>query len=345
MLGSAGSPHDQANDHDGVTAMMRSFSILVAAIVLVAVAVSAACTGPATTASGPVPPPFSRRIVSVFPGSPFVICDVGHFDDAVDGSSASQRWYIRPSSAGDLRIDVYALGGNPAEGGTLSAELFGPANAMLAASQVAFPNGVNPRPNVATLRASVTALSIHRLEIRRNPAPGMGQAHHYRLGFSGMPAEIGVNSPALPHWLEGLNFGRQVFHVNVDAGEELRLALTAGEGQPIPSMTLELRDENDALLLLTLWSTWDPFDVVLGPSTVARTLRVVTSGNHHFTLAKTSGSDRGIYFDTCPPPAALVSAVDAPDQAFQRNASISWHESYPGHREAGEHPQHTIVSI
>lgn len=268
-----------------------------------AIAANAACTGPTSTATGPIPPPFSQRITSAFPGSPFVTCDVGHHDVAADGSSARQRWYIRPASSGELRVDAYAVGGNPAEGGAVVAELFDPRGVMLAVAQVAYPSGAQQsRPNVGSLRAPVTALSIHRLEIGLAPAAGQSQAHHYRLGFSGVPVEVGVNSPALPHWLEGLNFGRQVFHVHLDAGEELRLALTAGEGQPIPSFTVELRHEDDALLDSRLWSTRDPFELALAPIAAARSVRVVTSGNHHFTLDKTSGTDRGIYFDACPQP-------------------------------------------
>jgi hypothetical protein len=256
------------------------------------------------TTSDPNAPPFSRRIAGAYPGTPFITCDLGQHDTAADGTSVPHRWYVRPASSGELHVEAFAIGGNPAEGGSLVAELFDPRGASLGTTHVTYPSGATAtRPTVGSLSAMVARGAIHLLEVRILAAAGLAQAHHYRLGFSGVPVEVGVNSPALPHWLEGLNFGRQLFHVTLDADEELRLDLTAGEGQPVPSFTIELRTEDDALLTTRTWTTRDAFEVVLPPAHAARTVRIITWGNHHFTLAKSSGTDRGIYFDACPSPA------------------------------------------
>jgi len=280
------------------------WAAIIGAVALIAGAAIAVSTTPFMGDTGPTPPPFSHRITSAYPGAPFVTCDVGQFEDPMPGRPGPpQRWYMRPTLAGDLRIDVQALPGGPNEQGALAALLYDARGAVLAEALVPYPTGgaTPPPPNVVSMRATVVASAIYRLEVRRAaPQPGVAEARHYRLGFSGTPIEVGVHSPALPRWLEGLNFGRQLFHVNVDPGERLRLTITAGEGQPIPSMTTEVRDEQGALLKSTTSVTWDPFDVVVEPAG-PRTLRIVAFGNHHFTLDKRSGSDRGIYFDTCPP--------------------------------------------
>lgn len=259
----------------------------------------------ATAERDPLAPPFSRGVETAFPGAPFVTCDLGHFEDrSTEGTSAPHRWFLKALSSGALRIEVHALGTGTAEAGALAAAFYEPHGALLAEARVPYPGGTAgaAEANVAPLSADVRASSIYRLEVRRiAPGPSVGGGHHYRLGFSGVPVEVGMNSPALPRWFEGLNLGWQVVHVHVDAGEDLRLVVTSGEGQPIPFMTVELRDRSGALLHSVTSRRWARFEVTLG-STEARTLRVALSGNHHFTLDKGSGSDRGIYFDACPPP-------------------------------------------
>ncbi len=240
------------------------------------------------------------------PGTPFVTCDLGQFEDAgPDGASAPQRWYIRPTSAGDLRVDLQVLATSLGERGVLAAKLYDPGGILLGETSASPPARVSPgAANVASLRIAVVASAIYRLEIGRGAAiPSADPPRHYRLGFAGVPVEVGLNSPAPPRWFEGLNFGRQLFHVNVDPSEGLQLVLTAGEGQPIPSFTVEVRDEDGALLLSATWQDREPFSVDLAPSRVGRSLQIVTFGNHHFSLDKRSGSDRGIYLDACPPPA------------------------------------------
>jgi hypothetical protein len=254
----------------------------------------------APTERDPLAPAFTRRVTSAFPDLLFVTCDVGQFEErSSDGTSAPQRWFVRPGGSGRLRVDLYAVAAGAGESGTLTATLYEPSGSPLGETSVAYPTAPTARSTAGSLASDVAEGRIYRLEVRRVAASSGAEAHHYRLGLVGIPVEVGMNSPALPHWFEGLNLGWQVVHVHVDAGEPLRLVVTAGEGQPVPFMTVELRGESGAILRAVTSRSWDPFEATLeaGP---ARTIRVALSGNHHFSLEKASGSDRGIYFDACP---------------------------------------------
>lgn len=283
------------NGRTGRSRILRTS--LVGGAALVVGLATALCTSLPADDPAHRPPPFSRRIVSAFPDLAFTTCELGHFTES---ASEPQRWYVRPTSRGELAIEVRALGASLTESGALSARLLDRGGTSLAEGSVPYPTGALPGSERAVaLRAAAAPDAIYPLEILRVPPAVGGEAHHYRLGFSGVHVEVGMPSPAL-RWLEGRNGGPQVFHVNVDDGEALQLSITAGEGQPVPFLTVEARSEEGVHLHETTSRTWDPFDVTLEPGG-ARTLRIVTFGNHHFMLDKRSGRDRGIYFDACPP--------------------------------------------
>lgn len=277
----------------------------------------------------PPPPPFSRPVVTAFPGTPFVTCLQGQFEAPLTAPSDPQHWFLRPTATGPLTLEVRAVAINPVdESGSIMADLFDVGTGTrIGGVTVAHPTGAAPAgsANVMRFSAPVNAGARYRLEVRRGPASiaGTREAHHYRLGFSGVAVEVGANTPALPNALEG---DKQLFHINVDAGEILELRLD-NPLAPTPvgpqSSTLELRDDFGVLLRSVVGGTL-PYSLRHGPFATGGSLRVIIQANHHYTFTKGSGTDQGLYFDACPPAVQEpppnrppTVSLNAPDRIFE----------------------------
>jgi hypothetical protein len=169
------------------------------------------------------------------------------------------------------------------------------------------------------LNYGVTAGTIYRLEVLLGQPlptdPPIAQAHHYKLSFSGVSVDVGINSPTFRYFEH--NQPHEVFQVNVDQGESFDLQVfiedpNQGANQAT-SVTLEILERN------TLASILGPTAFALPalpspPSSSSVTVSIPTpfpngpgqlilkvTSDGHYRLDKTSGTDHGIYYDTCPP--------------------------------------------
>ncbi len=298
-------------------------------------------------AQGPVPSGlFSRPIRSVSPDLPFETCIQGHFDlpPGPGPQGVPHFWYVRPRQTGLLTIEVFAHAVNTmAESGNITATLFDGATQI---GQVVVVHPVFPATdgseNNGFIDVNVKKNKVYTLQIERQVLPGsppgpgdpvgLREAHHYRLGFSGMPSndgqaiDVGVGSPTFRYF----EHVEQVFQINVDHSEPtvdlaVRLDDDGGAGQA-QSIDLEItrRDNGGVVLSTTVTlsapATNDSDQVVPIPNPFHNgkgTLVMEVHTDEHYRLNKQTGKDRGIYFDTCPvdappPPPPPPSQPDGP---------------------------------
>lgn len=250
-------------------------------------------------------PAFSQNIESINPGAPFITCLQGQFEPLQQNSleSVPHNWFIKVEQSGTLTLEVRAFSVNPAEFGSIIARLFD-GTTSLGSIEVTHPN-VAGAETIGFMSASVTP-KIYRLEVvRKAAAIGTPEAHHYKLGFSGVPVDVGVNSPTFP-WFEPET---QTLQVNLAAGEGLNLTVSAGMPPTTPTATEEVSRRDNLQVLSTTTSPLPLIVTVSNPYGGAAGTLVLRIGsqNSHYMLDK-NGQDRGIYFDTCqvvqPPPPA-----------------------------------------
>lgn len=276
----------------------------------------------APAAEAQTPPAFSSNIDTVSPGCPLVTCIQGQFEQPQPPPAPPgippHVWYIRARETGTLAIEVRAVSVNSAETGSIIATLF---DGVTPVTSIEVPHPtVAGAENIGSLVAAVQASQIYRLEVTRGPHdPGLPEAHHYKLGFSNVLVDVGINTPSFRYLEPEL----QTFQVNLAEGENLSLSLNPPTDMnppedQTPELTVEI-SRRDAFPQ-TLMST-----TVTLPSTIvaenpfnggAGTLVVKIGGNTHYVLTKNSSSgvaDAGLYFDTCcqplpppPPPAAAT---------------------------------------
>lgn len=263
-------------------------------------------TLPPPAEAQPAPPAFSSNIDTVFPGAPFVTCLQGQFEtpQPPPGSPTPPPhfWFIRARQSGTLTIDVRGFSVNSAETGSIIATLFD-GTTLLSSVEVPQPT-VAGTENIGFMTVSVQTPKIYRLEVARGPHdPTIPEAHHYKLSFSNVLVDVGINSPSFRY----LEPETQVFQVNLGSSETLDLQLTTDFAPP-PGQTLQLTVEvsrRDSFpTVLTTLSGNLPLSLNLASpfGSAPGTLVLKVGGNTHYIMDKVSGSDRGIYYDTCPPP-------------------------------------------
>ena len=205
--------------------------------------------------------------------------------------------------------------------------------------KVEYPSGIGVKlgaENQGTITAPITAGAIYRLQVKLEPPTleGIRQAHHYRLGFTynpppgvspgPAPIAVGTNSPSFRYF----EAERQAFHFNIDTGESFKLAVLVensgsmgtlqapGVGAPqATSVTLEVYSDFPNNLLLSVKDQPLPFVVDI-PDAPSGTLHGLFRTNGHYRLEKQSGSDRGIYFEACPPMPVYIGQVGDSEEFF-----------------------------
>jgi hypothetical protein len=305
----------------------RISAIATSLILITSITTSQIFTAEAQTPPpGPfTPPAFSQNINSIFPNAPFVTCLQGQFEPPSQPPAPppAHFWFIKPESLGTVTIDVRAVTVNTAETGSIIALLFDTStipSTQIGSVTVAHPTGSGASPgdeNIGFITFSADPTKIYRLDVLLGPpAVGTQQAHHYKLSFSGVPVDVGINSPTYRYFEH--NLPSEVFQVNVDQGEPFTLnILTESPDQganQATSITVEIRDRG------TLTTLFGPTTLTLPPPSTTPGVSVTTvsiptpfqnsagqlvlflAANGHYKLDKTTGSDHGIYFETCPPP-------------------------------------------
>jgi hypothetical protein len=258
-----------------------------------------------TVESTPVPPPFSNGIPNA---NPLVTCLQGHFNP----QAPTHYWFIKAEQTGTLTVDVRATAVNPTgESGSVIANLFDGAT-NVGSVTVFHPTGLGPNPgdeNIGFITISATGGTIYRLELQLGPPVNLEtmQAHHYKISTSGVSTDVGVSS--ITHqYSEHVSPG-ELYYVNVVQGENFVLNFITespdhGANQAT-QVTVEIRDGTNTLLYgpttlsLPLPPSVTPINI---PNVNAGTLKVLITADGHYRLDKTSGTDHGIYYDTCPLP-------------------------------------------
>jgi hypothetical protein len=145
--------------------VLRGFALAILAVLFL--------TNGATLAEAQLPPQqpaFSSIIESVSPGTPFVTCIQGQFEQPqpvpAPPGIPPHLWYIRAKGSGTLNIEVRAVSVNPSEVGSITARLFD-GTTQIASVNVPHPNTTAGAENVASMAATVQAPKIYRLEVLR----------------------------------------------------------------------------------------------------------------------------------------------------------------------------------
>ena len=156
---------------------------------------------------------FSRPVPDLFPGTPFLCCIIGDFEEP----SPVHNWKVRLRSSSTEKetvvLNVAATTVNPAETGGIRAT-------------ITDENGLNvflvpflPVPeadNIASLGLSLWPGNVYDLTIERI-APETGPvAHHYKLGSPDKRLELGWEDP-----LRFLEPPLQAWVVHADQGENV----------------------------------------------------------------------------------------------------------------------------
>lgn len=262
------------------------------------------------------PPAFSRPIVSAFPDRAFVTCIQGQFEPTPASPSTfppqPHYFFLHPSKNGEITIGVRAVSENPtSESGNITARLF-EKNMLIDEVQVFHLSGsefLSGDETVDYMTFYGITSKIYRLEVHRGTSSEAGkeEAPHYKLSFFGGWVEVGINSPSFKY----LEQDSQLFHVNADDGENLRLQIsvedsaTAGATQA-SSVAVDISDANGVLQSASSSVSANEPLVVAIDNVPGGTLSVDISADGHYMVDKQSGNDRGIYFDAIPSTTSLT---------------------------------------
>jgi hypothetical protein len=249
----------------------------------------------------PNPPSFSQNITPTFDGPTCLQMEAEE--------PGIHYWFIKPDASGTLTINVNAVSVNPTdESGSIAATLFDGAT-NLGTATVLYQ--VSPSPigssNTGTISFSANPTKIYRLEVSAGPIipPQFQQARHYSIEVTGGTADLGINSPSQRYFEHEL----QAFHLNVGSGESLTLQISvdsppANGVNQATSVSFDIRDSTNALLYSqppTPISDVSPIPVTLPAAPSADSRLLLITGDGHFRISKTSGTDTGLYVDGCPP--------------------------------------------
>jgi hypothetical protein len=309
----------------------------------------------ATVPPSPASPPFSQPINSIFPNAQqSITCLQGHFDPSVP----KHFWFYQSKVNGSATIDVRAAAVNAAETGSVIAKLFDGATQIGSVTVPHPPTGENT--GSITIPSAVAG-TIYRLEVELGaPAPNTPQAHHYKVTSSDSLFSVGVNSPT-HRYSEHFGTGEpEVFHANVGAGENFVLDIFTefpDFGAPqATSVKVTIRDRSN---LATLFG---PTTFTLGSAPASQVITLTNpfpssagqlvlyiEADGHYRMDKTSGTDRGIYYDTCPPAPQLTVIKEVTNdnggQAAPADFSITVNGNNPLPNNFPGSPTGTVVTL
>lgn len=203
--------------------------------------------------------------------------------------ASTQHWFVRASGT-TLAVDVSAVTVNNAtESGRVIADLYDGATAVPGGHlEVVHPNTLGGTAT-ATLGVPSVPGRVYRLAITTGtPDAGDQPARHYRLRFNAADA-AGVQSPGLLNY-EG---GPARWGVNVNASEELRVRVGDSNVDALHGSANLITPALASQPSVALASPGTNL-VVASPAAVGQWLAAINP-EHHYTLDKTSGSDRGLY--------------------------------------------------
>jgi len=235
-----------------------------------------------TTITAATPPPFSQPGTVPVPGTclclpPYMLRDL-----------SPQDWWVRAAGSGPLVITGKGFGVNPAEAGTLTFRLYDPSNALLATETVVQPASGEVSTPLMVAGAPVAG-ALYRVNVSVASVPSTPVARHYRIEAQNATL-LGTNSPT-PSQAE---HEPAKWLVAVAPGETSGVIVVPGVEAGATGGSIEIFDATGALretLALGVTSTAAASASDAGLWTVA----VHVDG--HYAVARTAGTDRGVYVD------------------------------------------------
>lgn len=255
------------------------------------------------------PLPFSQNLRSIFLNQKLKTCLIGNFEtfDPVSVESLPHTWWLRVPGPNTLRVSVEAFAVNPAEeSGSILAKLFTEEGQQVGSVQVVHPTGSGASSGdtfTGTISADVTTrAATFRLEVRHGPAivPETREARHYVLQLDAGDASDDIML-GISHGPKYFEPGFQVFHVNPDLNQPFTLNVVNADQKPGTIEIFDAGDNQDQRIFSGDWTEDELFKTFMLESAPRASLLVAIRANGHYSLDVTSGSDRGIYMDDCPP--------------------------------------------
>ena len=269
----------------------------------------------------PSPPLFSLPINSIYPNDTFLTCLQGQFEP----NNTPHYWFIKPATSGSLTVDVKAISVNGAETGSVIARLFD-GTTLVNSITVNHPASGE---NIGYITFNADSTKIYRLEVTlAAPQPNMQQAHHYKIGLSDPAADIGINSPGFRY---DEHNPREVILVNANPNENLQFGLfidadgSANGANQANSVTYQVTrtDNGQTIIPITTQPITASSPIVMNiPNSDSVTYAISIDANGHYRKDKPSGTDHGIYFDTCPLPPIAVPGSTTTDEGIPASIDL-----------------------
>jgi choice-of-anchor C domain-containing protein len=244
--------------------------------------------------AAPSPPPPTLFGMNLPTSSPFLSCTQGQFEL----NNKPHVWYINPDASGSLDIDIRAVAVNPAETGSIIANLFDGFTPIGSVTVPHPPTGENV--GFITIPSAVST-KVYRLEITLGaPLPNTQQAHHYKISLAGVPADIGIITPGFSY--NEHNPGEKFFViVGPNAPYSISLFLDNPMNGANPATTITYEIPGVIPPTTQPISAASPITITGFNGPLQQILTLIVNADGHYRIATGGLADTGIYFETCTP--------------------------------------------
>ncbi|MBI4625760.1 MAG: HYR domain-containing protein [Verrucomicrobia bacterium] len=275
---------------------------------------------------------FSQPVPDVFPGTEFLTCIIGNFQEP----TRIQNWKLRWQGSGTVPaiLTVAATTVNTSESGAIEATVTGPG---LPPQIVTVNHPASQGDNLGMLSLSLQPGTTYDLAIRRT-----GQAAHYKLGAPDKQLEIGFAHPLLY-----LEHHQQAWVVNAAPNETVNIDVLTdnppigGAGPQATTLTYSVRRLNCSVVVRSTTIQGAFLGTVQQPVQGAISFNAGSDGsfviyfesmNGHFAVRKTSGVDGGFYALPCPPKVRVNCPpnIVRPQDPRQCGAKVSFDATVSG---------------
>jgi hypothetical protein len=233
---------------------------------------------------------FSQPVPEVFPGTQFLTCIIGNFQEP----TRIQNWKLRLRSASTetVTLTVAATTVNTSETGSIEATV----TDQTGLKTVTVVHPATQTDNLGTLSLTLQGGATYDLAIKRT-----GQAAHYKLGSPDKRLEIGFAYPLL--YLED---HQQAWTFNAAANESVSidvlkdLPAVGGADPQATIMTYSIR-RPDCTVVVPSTTMAVTGAISFSAGSGGAFVLFIENTDGHFALRKNSGCDGGFYALPCPP--------------------------------------------
>ncbi|MBI4324629.1 MAG: DUF5011 domain-containing protein [Chloroflexi bacterium] len=238
---------------------------------------------------------FSQPVPDVFPGTEFLTCIIGNFQEP----TRIHNWKLRLRSSGTetVNLTVAATTVNTAETGSIEATV----TDQNGLQTVTVVHPATQTDNIGTLSLTLQGGNVYALTIRRT-----GQAAHYKLGSPDKRLEIGFAYPLLY-----LEHHKQAWTFNAAANESVSIDVlkdspaVGGADPQATTMTYSIR-RPDCTVVVPSTTLAVSGTISFSAGSGGAFVLFIENVDGHFALRKNSGCDAGFYALPCPPPPQIV---------------------------------------